>query len=439
MKRAYICTVGLLALVLMAASARAGNVNIPLVQTAQPITRAYPGVKTDVLGIKIGMAASQAEAIANGIYGKKPPNAFPLLSFGDNGTAINSQPFVNHELFVNCTAQKCDSLALNFTSPVTGNALYRAFRKINFDEDHDSKLFPPIDAIKASLIKKYGPPSYQQEYGPQTGEHKSPYGEIVIAWVFSKDSRITCTSYDCIGAASIQGDSWDLSDPVWSSQNFPTFTRQYFQKRCGISAGSPAVFKILATIDASGKNASTARKVTVAIWDPQACVNDGVQLTKQLEMTAAKFPKAGANAAPKAAPKAQAGLPGASESLPPGSGPLSFYSDMGNVIGSQSPRAVHPATLMLTENGSVALVDLQWSSWGKGIARATGVWTANDCTPNCAAGKQMKIPTQLTLWSPGLVAGHWVYRCFQIDPRHPKQDILDRACIQGEEYDALPQ
>lgn len=288
MKRAYICTMGILALVLMAASAKAADENFTLVQTAKPVTRAYPGVNADVLGIRIGMPASQAEAIATRIYGKNAVKAFPLLFFGANAVSINSQPFVSHKLFVNCTDKKCDSLALDFTSPVTGNALYHAFRKVNFDENNNVKLFPPIGAIRTSLIKKYGPLSYQHKYGPQTGQHKSPYGQLVIAWVFSKDSRIVCQSYDCVGTTSRQGNSWDPSSLMWSPQNYPKYDAKYFRKLCGISAGSPAVFKILATIDASGKDASTAREVTVSMWDAQACVTDGEKLTKQLEKDAIK-------------------------------------------------------------------------------------------------------------------------------------------------------
>lgn len=111
---------------------------------------------------------------------------------------------------------------------------------------------------------------------------------------------------------------------------------------------------------------------------------------------------------------------------------IAFYGDIGNVINSpyrKNPLLIRPSTLLLTEDGSVALVDLRWSGWGTSIARATGVWSASNCTPNCATGKRTTSPARLTLSSPGLVLGHMVYRCFRIDPPHPQRDIEDNACI----------
>lgn len=114
------------------------------------------------------------------------------------------------------------------------------------------------------------------------------------------------------------------------------------------------------------------------------------------------------------------------------SGRISFYGDIGSLIDSpyrENPLLVRFSTLFLTEDGSVALVDLRWSGWGTSVARATGVWSASNCTPNCATGKRTTRPARLTLSSPGLVGGHRVYRCFRIDPPHPQRDIEDNACI----------
>lgn len=115
----------------------------------------------------------------------------------------------------------------------------------------------------------------------------------------------------------------------------------------------------------------------------------------------------------------------------PLSGQISFYSDLGN-MASQSSLVVRPSTLMLVEDGSVALIHLKWSDWGTSVAHATGIWSASNGTPSQATGKRTTSPARLTLSNPGLVLGHTVYRCYQIDPPHPRRDIADHACLQGQ-------
>ena len=112
-----------------------------------------------------------------------------------------------------------------------------------------------------------------------------------------------------------------------------------------------------------------------------------------------------------------------------GAGPISFYSDLGN-MANKSSLAVRPSTLMLVEDGSVALIHLKWSGWGTSVAHATGIWSASNGIPSQATGKRTTAPARLTLSSPGLVLGHRVYRCYQIDPPHPRRDIADQACMQ---------
>ena len=113
----------------------------------------------------------------------------------------------------------------------------------------------------------------------------------------------------------------------------------------------------------------------------------------------------------------------------PSSGQISFYSDLGN-MANKSSLVVRPSTLMLVEDGSVALVHLKWSGWGTSVAHATGVWSASDGMPSQATGQRTTSPARLTLSSPGLVLGNRVYRCYQIDPPHPHRDIADHACMQ---------
>lgn len=126
-------------------------------------------------------------------------------------------------------------------------------------------------------------------------------------------------------------------------------------------------------------------------------------------------------------------------SAPQNASPISFYSDFGNMANKGS-LVVRPATLYLTEDGSVALIHLKWSGWGTNLAKATGIWSASDGMPSQATGKRITSPARITLSSPGLILGHRVYRCFQIDPPHPTRDIYDHACMQrdGAFYDYVP-
>lgn len=422
MKRACICTIGLLALVLMAAGAWAGTGNFTLVQAARPITRTYPGVAADVLGIRTGMTVSQAEAIAKQSYPSETPATAAPLSLPFDGGALQTQPLVPYIRFSKNTAHTSDNLVLFPTTPATGSTLYHILRYITFHKVAGSVTqYPPISAIRASLIRKYGPPSFQVKEGPsgRPGVLYGEYGRLGMAWVFSKDAHLNCTSGRCVGRW-VNGEMQGLTHSQGAND-------RSLRKACGTSAGSPAVFKIIALIDASGKGEATAGGVSVSMWDAQACVNDGEQVRKQLEAAVAKF----------SGPKTLTSLPGASETVPPGAGPFSFYGDFGNVVGGQHP-LVRPPTLMLAEDGSVALLHLQWSDWGKGIARATGVWSASSCDPSCADGKRTTRPVRVTLWSPGHVAGHWVYRCILINPGHPKRDMIDRACISGDRYTPIP-
>ncbi len=119
--------------------------------------------------------------------------------------------------------------------------------------------------------------------------------------------------------------------------------------------------------------------------------------------------------------------------------PIGFYGDVGNILSHRSPLLDRPTMLLLTEDGSLALVHLRWIGWGTTLARATGVWSASDCTPSCATGKRTSGPARLTLSGPGPVLGHRVYRCFQVTlcsrPRNRTRECLRR---QGSFYLYVP-
>ncbi|MDE2293983.1 MAG: hypothetical protein KGL36_00845 [Gammaproteobacteria bacterium] len=93
---------------------------------------------------------------------------------------------------------------------------------------------------------------------------------------------------------------------------------------------------------------------------------------------------------------------------------IGFFGGLGDIVSRRSSPVDRPVTLFLTEDGSVALLHLRWTGWGTELARATGRWSASDCTPSCASGRRTTGAARLTLSSPGSVFGHRVYRCFQI-------------------------
>ena len=108
---------------------------------------------------------------------------------------------------------------------------------------------------------------------------------------------------------------------------------------------------------------------------------------------------------------------------------IAFYGDIGNVISTRNPLLIRPETVLLAEDGSIALVNLHWRSWGADIAQASGLWRASNCTPDCATGRLTTQPARLTLSDPGYVDGHRVYRCYQVQLAAGPRDRL-RACLQ---------
>lgn len=116
-------------------------------------------------------------------------------------------------------------------------------------------------------------------------------------------------------------------------------------------------------------------------------------------------------------------------------GRVFFYGDIGSAVNSpyqRNPLLVRPRTIYLTEDGSVALTDLRWSDWGSSVARAVGLWSASNCTPNCASGKRTTMTAHFTLSSPARLFGHRVYRCFSLHvSNQPRADV--RECLEPQD------
>ncbi|HEY1778331.1 MAG TPA: hypothetical protein VGG41_19400 [Solirubrobacteraceae bacterium] len=68
--------------------------------------------------------------------------------------------------------------------------------------------------------------------------------------------------------------------------------------------------------------------------------------------------------------------------------PALASGDGRRVVGNCTKSQVRPTSIILTcGDANSALTHLHWQRFGGVTAAATGDYSANDCTPNCAAGK----------------------------------------------------
>ena len=82
---------------------------------------------------------------------------------------------------------------------------------------------------------------------------------------------------------------------------------------------------------------------------------------------------------------------------------LPKVSDCGEV-------SAKPTGLVLScADANIALETLKWSSWGKSTAKATGIFSENDCSPTCAAGTFNRYKANVTLSAPKTVNGTKVF------------------------------
>ena len=158
MRGVYVGVIGLVGLAVLNSSANAQQdfIRAPLVQTAKPTDLSYPGVNADILGIRPGMTVSQAEAIAAKNFSTKPTESITSLSISYRGLLVRSQPFIGSVVFKNYKTNEV--LNLFISSPATGNVVIGIDHQILLSGITNQPLF---SAVKASLIKKYGPLSSQ--------------------------------------------------------------------------------------------------------------------------------------------------------------------------------------------------------------------------------------------------------------------------------------
>jgi hypothetical protein len=74
------------------------------------------------------------------------------------------------------------------------------------------------------------------------------------------------------------------------------------------------------------------------------------------------------------------------------------------IISCSNKAQVRPKSYLLAcGDGSSGLTKLHWVSWAAGTATATGDFSFNTCTPNCAQGKYITSPVLVVLWQPTAV------------------------------------
>jgi hypothetical protein len=75
------------------------------------------------------------------------------------------------------------------------------------------------------------------------------------------------------------------------------------------------------------------------------------------------------------------------------------YSEQTVVVSCEGRLQVRPGTFTLAcADGNDYLTRLSWTSWGPGLASATGIQEQNDCNPYCAAGHFHAYPVNVILW-----------------------------------------
>jgi hypothetical protein len=73
------------------------------------------------------------------------------------------------------------------------------------------------------------------------------------------------------------------------------------------------------------------------------------------------------------------------------------------------------------------IMDIQWLSYGGPIAKARGMYAANECQPNCALGQVVLEPTSFSVSYVGPCTGRRSYRLISIPIRGVK-DVALQDC-----------
>ncbi|HEY7967647.1 MAG TPA: hypothetical protein VID68_11510 [Solirubrobacteraceae bacterium] len=73
-------------------------------------------------------------------------------------------------------------------------------------------------------------------------------------------------------------------------------------------------------------------------------------------------------------------------------------SGSARVVGNCTKSQIAPPSIVVAcADDNLSLTHLRWSSFGGTTARGSGDYYANDCTPNCAAGRFHTYPVKVAL------------------------------------------
>ncbi len=87
-----------------------------------------------------------------------------------------------------------------------------------------------------------------------------------------------------------------------------------------------------------------------------------------------------------------------------------------------------PESITLTcADGGVFVEKIQWSSWSQDGATGTGIYSENLCEPNCAEGKRVTAPVNLTLSNLTEYKGKFYLRTIDISTQNGKDFPWGRA------------
>lgn len=83
-------------------------------------------------------------------------------------------------------------------------------------------------------------------------------------------------------------------------------------------------------------------------------------------------------------------------------------------LGGQTP-TYEPSQFDYTQDGTGAVLNITWSSWGPDGAVGTGTLQINNCVPNCAAGTPASYPATVNLSAPQQTASGYLFTSMSIE------------------------
>jgi hypothetical protein len=83
--------------------------------------------------------------------------------------------------------------------------------------------------------------------------------------------------------------------------------------------------------------------------------------------------------------------------------------------------SIKPTTLTAScPNPRVNINQISWDTWGKNGATGTGIYSANNCTPSCAAGIWSSVPVYIKLAPPSMKNNQLVMNLLSISNKKDK-------------------